>query len=1182
MTEHAVRRQLESATVSRHPSRPPPVQGGAGPGQLGGVRPLEPHFHGAQPLDAIARRVVADHEAARSGGEPLPAALRLPAEAALGADLGGVRLHRDGAAGRFVRTVGAKAAEIDGHVFVRPELFDTAGERGRTLIGHELVHAAQHAVRGSGPRAVSHPREAAEVEARRLGPRVLGGEAAGGRGPLAKPAAALSLDPVDDQLASLPPQICDPDTWEDATQANADAGIDTQSGAMDAGAGEEGSFGSDPSADADAGAGRSDDPTLIDVPALSNRSLIELGIETRGQILGFIETSPETEAWADLERRIEAERALRVTSGFVFMAAARTSVPDLLLQLVPGEIPGTTAIYVAFPEFALGTPHESIPGIILTEEQLKAYTESAGMMEADSAAALRAIEILRTGDTGRFETEFSTGAREPGYGPNLTYGRMNRNPLANEMVTAGPMADWLMPLTDRSNIVGHMGEASFFFGSRANYGRGAVDLNVAEQTWTDVLGRQHKGDTPLADFLLRYGQPPLPYGGRPVSNAATGQLDQARATRMLMAKMGQMLDVPGRRLEGAAPILDTTDMAEAHVREMARNAGLNRGTPEFAEAERRFLGDTLFAVPRERLAEIRDVVRQPWETPKGSNKPALTEGYRALYDQVLREAPITGTRRNKQPVTIASFAELIEVLPNEMRSEAKGDPVPEGGPGLTALTKDSREAALKLLGQMAEARVIANEDAPAMIASSDLLRQVGEPGSTALETRVLSIDRANLAATGRRMRNALGDPRTADDAGELGWITRRSRSESDNFLSALRLLSGQPNLDRTNPDGTPNPEFVRLRAQLTQEIVLSIPEGQRAPLIEAVINSQSDLATDIRQAFLTDNPTIDVSGIEGLAGKATTTFDLDTPALNRTEKYFSGLDSAAQMSPDALTLAQQPGWGRGLAGRLPGSVGRTLWANALGYGVTAGYDVATGHETNLPGFAQAGIDLGIGLASEEAERVMAARLASSALFARLPLGSAVFRGAAQKAAPTFVIQPLISVGMGEISMSEDRELYAELGIEMSDEEIRSRRMHNLGVGAVGAGASAVVLYAAAGSLAGPPGALVGFLIGVGVIATGALAGIVADRAIAGGRDEWIERHREEIEARAAAERQRMEEIRRGQRPVQTLEAGKVPIPYRPSQRISADEQRAIAEWFLGNARRADVGSGASVGSMPAR
>src|SRR5690606_28785069 len=114
---------------------------------------------------------------------------------------------------------------------------------------------------------------------------------------------------------------------------------------------------------------------------------------------------------------------------------------------------------------------------------------------------------------------------------------------------------------------------------------------------------------------------------------------QARATRFLMQKFAIMLDVAGRTgASGSAP--QTVAAAEAHVRQMAGDSALAIGTPEFAAAQRQFLSDTMFSVPRARLAEIRSTVGQPFETRDGGRRPAMLEGYRALYNEALRAAPI--------------------------------------------------------------------------------------------------------------------------------------------------------------------------------------------------------------------------------------------------------------------------------------------------------------------------------------------------------------------------------------------------------------------------------------------------------------------------------------------------------------------------------------------------------------
>lgn len=83
------------------------------------------------------------HEVLAGPGEQLAPSTRASMEASLGADLSGVRVHRDDRAARSAESVGAAAYTVGRHVafargFYRPETAD-----GRRLLAHELAHVAQ-------------------------------------------------------------------------------------------------------------------------------------------------------------------------------------------------------------------------------------------------------------------------------------------------------------------------------------------------------------------------------------------------------------------------------------------------------------------------------------------------------------------------------------------------------------------------------------------------------------------------------------------------------------------------------------------------------------------------------------------------------------------------------------------------------------------------------------------------------------------------------------------------------------------------------------------------------------------------------------------------------------------------------------------------------------------------------
>ncbi len=130
----------------RQPAREPGVaraQPSAGVGLRRSVPAGAPAGHelmrvlrqrGADPLDAVADTI------ARDAGTPLPGDLQARWGSRLGADLSGVRVHRDEG---VVRTGGARGMSFGSHVLLAPGAFDPGSTRGRSLLGHEVAHTLQ-------------------------------------------------------------------------------------------------------------------------------------------------------------------------------------------------------------------------------------------------------------------------------------------------------------------------------------------------------------------------------------------------------------------------------------------------------------------------------------------------------------------------------------------------------------------------------------------------------------------------------------------------------------------------------------------------------------------------------------------------------------------------------------------------------------------------------------------------------------------------------------------------------------------------------------------------------------------------------------------------------------------------------------------------------------------------------
>ncbi|HWN43889.1 MAG TPA: DUF4157 domain-containing protein, partial [Thermoanaerobaculia bacterium] len=80
---------------------------------------------------------------ARGGGQALDAGVRAQMEPALGADLGGVRVHTGAEADRLNRAVSARAFTTGRDVFFRQGEYNPGSSSGRELLAHELTHVAQ-------------------------------------------------------------------------------------------------------------------------------------------------------------------------------------------------------------------------------------------------------------------------------------------------------------------------------------------------------------------------------------------------------------------------------------------------------------------------------------------------------------------------------------------------------------------------------------------------------------------------------------------------------------------------------------------------------------------------------------------------------------------------------------------------------------------------------------------------------------------------------------------------------------------------------------------------------------------------------------------------------------------------------------------------------------------------------
>ena len=132
-----------SAEVSRVLSSqndfPGPQPYGARPGNHAPLR------RSSQAADSAAGAVAPSivHQVLASAGVSLPASLRADAQARLGIDFAGVRVHADATAAASAAAVDAEAYTVGRHVVFGAGRFDPSSGTGAHLVIHELAHVAQ-------------------------------------------------------------------------------------------------------------------------------------------------------------------------------------------------------------------------------------------------------------------------------------------------------------------------------------------------------------------------------------------------------------------------------------------------------------------------------------------------------------------------------------------------------------------------------------------------------------------------------------------------------------------------------------------------------------------------------------------------------------------------------------------------------------------------------------------------------------------------------------------------------------------------------------------------------------------------------------------------------------------------------------------------------------------------------
>ncbi|MBX3154809.1 MAG: DUF4157 domain-containing protein [Deltaproteobacteria bacterium] len=131
------------------------------------------------------------------GGHALPDTLRTRFETSLGTDLGGVRVHTDGAAAQAASAYSARAFATGNDVVMGAGQYQPDTQQGQWLLAHEVAHTVQQRGAATGPqmkKEVSERGDACEVEADRAASAMVVGapaqvSAAGG--------GTVMRDPID-------------------------------------------------------------------------------------------------------------------------------------------------------------------------------------------------------------------------------------------------------------------------------------------------------------------------------------------------------------------------------------------------------------------------------------------------------------------------------------------------------------------------------------------------------------------------------------------------------------------------------------------------------------------------------------------------------------------------------------------------------------------------------------------------------------------------------------------------------------------------------------------------------------------------------------------------------------------------------------------------------------------------
>jgi hypothetical protein len=654
----------------------------------------------------------------------------------------------------------------------------------------------------------------------------------------------------------------------------------------------------------------------------------------------------------------------------------------------------------------------------------------------------------------------------------------------------------------------------------------------------------------------------------------------------------------------------TIETALAHLREMSGRPGLQHNDPDFQTLQQRYLQQSLLAVPDAMAADLRSTLLAP-DTAQGSEgtRTIVREHYRHIYEDTLSNSPLEIQRPDGTTIQIRSLAEFAQRAPS-----LRPNPTAPSGPqnrsrnplqvfrqealpwmsGADRLTQSEYQDAMRELGRRTAARVVPESSANELRLSADLLRGVGNPASNAGPTEIWQAARTNSDPTTlvRRFRQALtGEGARAGEA-ELTRVTNPAPSEEAAARrSMVRHFAGDQSIEIGSS------EFHAINDPVIQQSLLAIPRGQAEPVLERARrvmthgpSNADELAFQLElTSFLQRNP--DVSA-EQLLGNAVVEHGMSPRQIEGTRRYFELLASdpryqsnpSAHFNAEMLMMYQNPYLERTLEGRtrvnwegMNARAGRSARGNAaastMGLGTRILLDRIHGVERpDMSGWDYArefGRDVAIGVAQDEIA------MQGGRLVSRIPIQNTATRGLVGRR----LVPGVVAAGTAPVLE------YFSIPEGASSEEYRQRLGRATLIGATSTGAAmateAVVTplatagaayiigkFTAGGAAAGAPaggvgavpGAIIGFIVGAVV------AGVIAyelDRNLSGRGREWDERR-----ARAELARRRREAEERRLRPIMTLGGNQIPLPIGLSPNITPDEQIAIANWFIGQAREA--------------